>query len=233
MALRLSSLSRRSVSLLVTRSLTQSKLGEAGSTALPFAASHRKTTLAPFSDTSSSSYSPIDWYRNRQERKEEVKYRQRLASMSTKPVWTVGDMLEELEEVVKSWIAKMPILSNNKETKMAKQMHKSVLGIVNIMGSEATSEQLEAMSRTEKLKAALQGETTAEEINILIMQFQTMNLMHRVLRKRIQDGKPLPESADAMQTAVQSEGSKLLTKGQKSRMMDAQARKMKNQMRRK
>jgi hypothetical protein len=59
-----------------------------------------------------------------------------------------------------------------------------------------------------------------------------MDLMHRILRKRVDQGKPLPQNAEAMQGAVQSEGSKMLSKAQKTKMQDVQARKMKKQMRR-
>jgi hypothetical protein len=243
MALRISSLARYSSSRYVVRGSAASSIEMAVTSPLSFSAArpsvYKHTTVALFSSSSgagdsgsSSSYSPVEWYRLRQERKEAEKYSDRIKYMAGKPQWTVGDMLAELDEVVQSWISKMPILSDNKETKQAKKMHKSVKGIATIMGADATGSQLESMSRTEKLKAALEGETTAEEINILISQFQTMDMMHRVLRKRVDDGKALPQTAEAMQAAVQSEGSKLLSKKQKTKMMDAQATKMKKKMRR-
>jgi hypothetical protein len=243
MALRISNLARYSSSRYVVRGATAPSIEKAVTSPLSFSATrpsvYKHTTVALFSSSSgagdsgsSSGYSPVEWYRKRQERKEADKYIDRIKYMAGKLHWTVGDMLAELDEVVQSWISKMPILSDNKETKQAKKMHKSVKGIATIMGSDATGSQLESMTKTEKLKAALEGETTVEEINILIQQFQTMDMMHRVLRKRVDDKKPLPETADAMQAAVQSEGSKLLSKKQKTKMMDAQAVKMKKQMRR-
>jgi hypothetical protein len=242
MALRISSLARFSSSRYVVRGSTASSI-EMGASSLSFRAPrpsiYKHTTVALFSSSSgagdsgsSSSYSPVEWYRLRQERKEAEKYIDRIKFMAGKPHWTVGDMLAELDEVVQSWISKMPILSDNKETKQAKKMHKSVKGIATIMGADATGSMLENMSRTEKLKAALEGETTAEEVNILISQFQTMDMMHRVLRKRVDEGKVLPETAEAMQAAVQAEGPKLLSKKQKTKMMDAQSSKMKKKMRR-
>jgi hypothetical protein len=241
MALRISNLARYSSARYAVRGSTASNLenviASPLSSSAPRPSVYKHTTsvqVALFSSDAGdggSSYSPIDWYRKRQERKEEEKYSERIAFMAGKPDWTIGDMLKELDEVVQSWIAKMPILSDNKETKMAKRMHKSVQGIGKIMGLDATATKLESMSRTEKLKAALEGETTAEQINILIQQFQTMDMMHRVLRKRVDDGKPLPQTAEAMQAAVQSEGAKLLSPKQKTKMMDQQQKKMKKQMR--
>lgn len=106
----------------------------------------------------------------------------RIEDMAEKETWMIGDMKEELDEVVKSWMAKVPGLSDNKETKNAKKMHKTISGVVAVVGTDATEDILDNMSRTEKLKAAIEGESTVEEINILIQQFQTMALMHRVLR---------------------------------------------------
>jgi hypothetical protein len=244
MALRISNLARYSSARYAVRGsiapTVENVIASPLSSSAPSPSVYKHTTavqVALFSSSSdaggsgSSSYSPIEWYRKRNERKEEEKYIERIAFMAGKPTWTIGDMLSELDEVVQSWIAKMPILSDNKETNMAKRMHKSVKGIGKIMGLDATATKLESMSRTEKLKAALEGETTAEQINILIQQFQTMDMMHRVLRKRVDDGKPLPQTAEAMQAAVQSEGSKLLSPKQKTKMMDAQQKKMKKQMR--
>jgi len=155
-----------------------------------------------------------------------------IEKMSEKETWTIADMQEELDEVVTSWSAKMPVVSDNKETKMAKKLHKTVSGVMSIVGKDATEDVLEGMSRTDKLKAALKGETTVEEINILIQQFQTMSLMHRVMRKRKLEGKSLPKTQDSMQAMLQAEGSKMLSKSQKSRMIENQTRTMKKSMRR-
>jgi len=174
----------------------------------------------------------MNWWRKRQETKEEEKYKKKIKDMTSKETWTIGDMKEELDEVVKDWKAKMPVISNNKETKMAKQMHKTLTGIVNVMGKDATGEMLEEMTRAEKLKASLEGEATVEDVNGMIFQFQTMTIMHRVLRKRKAEGKKIPETAEAMQAVMQAEGSQVLSKSQKDKMKKNSMRMMKNAMRR-
>jgi|UniRef100_A0A8J9TUT5 hypothetical protein len=179
----------------------------------------RQHQSLPFSTSESSSYSPLVWWRNRQEKKEEVKYKERLQAMANKEDWTIGDMKEELNDVVKSWISKIPIIGSNKEILAAKRMHKTVTGLAEIIGDKATSERLGNMTRVEKLKASLQGESTVEDINILIQQFDSMSLMHKVVRRRKLEGKKIPETAEAVQTMMQTEGQRLLTKTQKTKMM--------------
>jgi hemerythrin len=173
--------------------------------------------------TNESSFSPINWWRGRQEKKEAEKYVKRVREMSEMEVFTVGHMLSEIDEAAKSWSAK---LINNKESQIVKQMHKSLSGIVSIVGEGAASDRLNNMSRKEKLEAAIAGETTVEEINILAKQFQTMSLMHLVLRKRKLEGRQIPETAEAMQAVIQSEGHKVLSKDQRKKLGMQQAKMM-------
>lgn len=186
--------------------------------------SSSSTAASP--DGSSFFTSPLSWWRGRQEKKEEDKYRERIAYMASKDAWTIGDMWAELDEVVSSWKSKIPRLSDNKETKMAQKMHKAVSGIIDVVGKGATDAELDAMTRKQKLESALKGETTVEEINILTKQFQTMALMHRVLRKRTLEGKPIPSSSAGMQSLLQAEGPKSLSKTQRERMKSNQMRMM-------
>jgi len=197
--------------------------------------SHRQAlTFSSNADSSDGggSYSPVEWWRGRQEKKEAEKYVKRIEDMSQKEKWTIGDMGDELDEVVQSWSAKMPVLSNNKEMQMAKKMHATIQGLVGVVGRDASDDILDNMTRTQKLQAAVAGETTVEEINLLVQQFQTMALMHRVLRKRVAQGKPLPTTQEAMQTVLQAEGRLALSKKQKSQMAQTQIRSMKKSMRR-
>lgn len=146
--------------------------------------------------------------------------------MAEKEVWVVGDMVAELDEVVNSWKAKMPGVNSLRETQMAKQMYKTLSGIVKVVGKDASDETLEKMTRKDKLVAALEGETTVEEINTAIDQFRVMALMHRIVRKRKLDGKSIPTTPDGVQAIVQAEAPKMLSKAQKSKMGKEQARKI-------
>jgi hypothetical protein len=140
--------------------------------------------------------------------------------------WTLKDMQQEVADVTSSWTAKIPGINSSKEIQMAKVMDKLLSGLVSVVGGDANDERLQQMDLKEKLKAALAGETTVEEINRLIQQFQMTSLMHRIVRKRKEEGRPIPTTAEGMQSAVQVDGPALLSKAQRTRMGKDHARKM-------
>lgn len=187
--------------------------------------SNLKTNAATFqirhASTERTSFSPMNWWRNRQEKQEEEKYKQRISAMAEMETWTVGMMLHEIDEAASSWTAK---LVNNKETAAVKKMQKTLTGLVKIVGEDATYDNVHNMSRKEKLEAAVAGDTSVEEINIMAAQFQTMSLMHRILRKRKSEGKAIPETPEAMQSVLQADAMKFLTKEQKKKLAQQHAR---------
>jgi hypothetical protein len=179
--------------------------------------------------SSNSGFSPLSWWQNRQETKSAEKYRERIERMSQKETWTVDDMATELKDIVTSWSAK---LSQDKDTKVVKEMHKILQAIGKVLGPDATSDTVETAGRLQKLQAAVAGECTVEKINAGMKQFQVMALMHRVVRKRKLDGMPIPQTMESMQAIVQLEGPKLMSKAEKSRMMKIEQQKMKRTARR-
>jgi signal recognition particle GTPase len=192
---------------------------------------HLSSSPAP-SGSSSTSFSPVSWWRSRQEKKEEEKYKQRVQYMAQKDAWTIGDMRSELDEIVTSWASKLPGLRDNKETTVAKKMHKALSGIVDVLGKDATDAELDGMTRKQKLEAAVKGGTTVEEINMLTQQFQSMALMHRIVRKRWLESKPIPTTAEGMQALLQTDGSKHLSAAQKERLKGSQLQRMRKSPRR-
>ena len=153
--------------------------------------------------------------------------------MALKEQWTVGDMQQELKEVVDSWAAKVPGLNNNKETKQAKEMYHTFAGIIKVVGKDATSDTLSNLKHVDGLRAALAGETTVESVNELVHQFEQMELMHRVVRSRHLQGKPIPQSLESMQAIMQVEGPKFLSKAQRSRIIKQQRAQMMQNIRKK
>jgi len=138
--------------------------------------------------------------------------------------WCVQDMLTEIEQVPNSWAAKIPGVNGSRELKQSTKMHQSLLGICKVMGGTATAHDLEDLNEKQKLECAIAGETSTDEIDALVQQFQMMDLMHRLVRQRQSSGKPLPLTQEAMQTLVQTEGLSLLSKPQKTKLMKRQAK---------
>jgi hypothetical protein len=136
------------------------------------------------------------------------------------------DMRQEIAEVATSWTAKVPILNKSKEFEMAKEMLALLDGLISVVGGDANESRLGQMDQKEKLKAALAGQTTVEDVNRLITQFGMTSLMHKIVRKRKEEGRPIPTTAEGMQSAVQVDGPSLLSKAQRTRMGKDHARKM-------
>lgn len=171
-----------------------------------------------------ASYSPLDWWKNRQEAKEIEKYKARIAEMAKKKDWVIGDMLKELDEVKQSWASKIPGINQGKEIKMATTMHKKLSSLVEFVGADATVERLKLMTEKEKLQCAIAAESTCEDLAQLVDQFDIMCLMHRVVRLRAQQKLPIPETPEAMQLAIQNDGMHLMSKEQKTKMSERQTR---------
>jgi hypothetical protein len=169
---------------------------------------------------STTSFSPLKWWRGRQEKKEEEKYKQRMSAMAEMETWTIGMMYHEINEAASSWTTK---LVNTNETVAIKKMKKTLEGIVKIVGEDATRDSMMSMTRKEKLEAAVAGETNVDEVNAMIAQFQTMSLMHRMLRKRKQEGKSIPDTPEDLQSIFQAEGIKVLSKDEKKKLAKQQA----------
>ena len=147
--------------------------------------------------------------------------------MANKEKWTLSDMKAELDEVVSSWSSKVPGLNNVKELEISKKMHKSLVATISVVG-DATLDRVEKMTRIEKLKAAAASQSTVQDINILIDQFSHTTVMHKILRDRLKNNKPLPETPESAQTILQAEARKHLSAQQKKKMVAQQKRSMKS-----
>jgi len=73
-----------------------------------------------------------------------------------------------------------------------------------------------------QLKISLKSGTPVEDINVAIRQFQAVDMMHQVVRRRHLDGKPIPTDESSLKTAIQMDGTKVLSKAQKKEIQESQ-----------
>ena len=146
--------------------------------------------------------------------------------MSQKENWVVGDMLSELQEIKSSWAAKIPGVKNSKEIQMGKAMLQQVEGVVSVMGLHCTAIELKNMTLKQKLQCAVAGQTSSASIEIIVQQMQMMSLMHRVVRKRFLEGKPIPTNSDTLQVLLQTDGIKMMTKDERRALAAKQSKQM-------
>ena len=176
------------------------------------------------------------WMSDRQERKEQEKYMEQMTKLSTMEVFTMKDYRDELQEGIEGggMMTKISFMQT-KEIKQAKEIVDVVDKIIEVVGPEATAEDLIQMDRLDRLRVATAANRTLEEIAIMVSQITNMDVMQKTLRKRYLEGKPIPENKDAMQAIVQKDALSVLSKSQKEMMktrQEANARRMARKRRR-
>lgn len=66
-----------------------------------------------------------------------------------------------------------------------------------------------------------------KDINALIEQFQSMDIMHRVLRYRVENGLEIPKDEDGAKTLMQNDIKKVLSPQELKEMQRARMKLMK------
>ena len=136
---------------------------------------------------------------------------QRLSSMEE---LTLQSYKGELERGLNSWGAKLSF-TQTKEMEMAKEVVLVVSCMIDELGEDAKADDLIHMDRLSRMRVATASNKTLEEIAIMVTQVQNMDLMHKTLKKRKEEGKPIPPDGQAMQAAVQKEALSIMSKAQK------------------
>mmetsp|Transcript_11458 Transcript_11458/g.14184 ORF Transcript_11458/g.14184 Transcript_11458/m.14184 type:complete len:257 (+) Transcript_11458:116-886(+) len=151
---------------------------------------------------------------NRMERKKDERTAEQFEKMAAMEVWTVQAFLDDLSVGLSSWRSKIPGMSNVKELQTTKRVAEVLKAVSAVTGPDATGEDLSRLGKKEKLKICIKAETSIEEVNGIIQQFEAMQMMHQMLRYRKKVGKPLPKDQAAMKTAMAEDSEKAFSKEQ-------------------
>eukprot|EP00980_Cylindrotheca_fusiformis_P028974 scaffold22681_cov146-Cylindrotheca_fusiformis.AAC.6 len=176
--------------------------------------------VATFS-TKESSGGIRGWMENRREKKEQEKYMEQMERLSNMEELTLEGYREELNRGLDSWGAKLSF-GQTKEIKMAKEVVECISCFIDVLGNNATADDMIAMDRLQRLKVATASKKSVEDIQIMISQVQNMDLMQRTLRKRKLDGKPIPPDSQSMQAAIKRDALSVMSKTQKEMMKNRQ-----------
>lgn len=141
---------------------------------------------------------------SRTKRQQQEKYAEQLQCMANADRWTLKLFLGQIEEAMPTgWRSKIPGTGNTKEAVAAKQTQDVIKGIIDEIGGDANVKDLDVLGRKEKLRISLKAGLSVEDINIMVKQFKSMEIMHKVLRTRKEEGKALPTDEDGMMALVQ------------------------------
>jgi hypothetical protein len=184
---------------------------------------HLSTTTTPPSDEKKTGFFGRiqNAFTARQERLSQEQFAEQVERMANSEKWTIQNFSDDVSKSVDSWRTKIPGMSNLQQVKSAKKMNSIAKAIVEVVGGGATAEDLMNMSRTHKLNVAIKSKESVEDVNVMVAQFQGVQMMHQVIRKRKLEGKPIPTDEAGMRSVLQSESLGAMSKSQRKAMMES------------
>jgi hypothetical protein len=138
-------------------------------------------------------------------------YGKQIYNMSRCESWTLNDFSNQMKAMSGGWKAKLPFLSGTDQVKQMKKMQALVDATMEVVGTDANASQLKEIGKKEKLMICLKCESDLQEVNSLITQFQSMDIMHRVLKYRKENNLSIPTTEEGTKNAMQSDMRKVLT----------------------
>jgi len=128
---------------------------------------------------------------------------------------------DEIDETLSSWQTKIPGASRTREIQTAKETQIVVKGILDHMGEDVTAGDIAKLDRRQKLKLSIACKKPMDEIDNVLQSFRQMEIMHRILRYRKENGIAMPTDEDGLKLAMQQDGLKVMTKEEKQEMKEA------------
>ena len=149
------------------------------------------------------------------------KTRAQIEKMAKLDTWTLQCFLDELNEGLSDWAAKIPGMGQLAQKKQMDDTKRILDAIVAQTGGSATPADLAQLDRKQKLTICVNGNITLQELNLVISQFTNMEMMHRVVRYRQQLGKPLPTDETSLKAVMFEDGRKVVTQEEMKEMREA------------
>lgn len=153
--------------------------------------------------------------------KKAAKLIDQIALMANSPTWTIKMFADEIDETLSSWQTKIPGASRTAEIQTAKETQIIVKGILDHLGNDVTSVDIAKLDRRQKLKLSIACKKPMDEIDSVLQSFRQMEIMHRILRYRKENGIAMPTDEEGLKLAMQQDGLKVMTKEEKEEMKEA------------
>mmetsp|Transcript_18405 Transcript_18405/g.35834 ORF Transcript_18405/g.35834 Transcript_18405/m.35834 type:complete len:264 (-) Transcript_18405:80-871(-) len=167
-------------------------------------------------------------FEEREKGKQAAKLVDQIALMANAETWTLKMFADEVDETLSSWRSKIPGMGGTRQIKTAKETQKVAKAMMEHFGGDATAEDIANLDRKQKLKLSIASEMPLDDVNVILDQFRNMEIMHRILRYRKVNGKPLPTDEAGLKMAMQQDGIKVMTNQEKKAMREAYAKKQGN-----
>jgi len=171
-----------------------------------------------------------DKFTESQKGKKAAKIIDQISLMANSPKWTLKHMADEVDETLNAWTAKIPGASKSAEMQRAKETQVMVKAMIAHLGDKVTLNDIEKLDRKQKLKLVIACKKPMDEVDHMLSTFKQMDIMHRILRMRKENGKELPTDEEGLKMVMMSEGMKVMTRDEKKEMKEMYQESMKNKM---
>lgn len=165
----------------------------------------------------------------RAQTKKAAKIVDQIALMANSPTWTIKMFAAEIDETLSSWTTKIPGASKSTELQAAKESQKVVNAIREQLGDNVTAKDVSKFDRKQKLKLAIACKKPMDELDVVLNSFTQMDIMHRILMYRKENGISLPEDDAGLKMAMEQDGMRVMTKEEKNKMREIYEKHMESQ----
>jgi len=141
--------------------------------------------------------------------------------MANTPTYTLKMFADEVDEQLSSWKTKIPGMGGTNEIKAAKESQAVVKEMLTQLGSGISAGDIANLDRKQKLKLSIACDKPLDDINRVLALFRQMEIMHRILRYRKENGMTLPTDQAGLNMAMQQDGMKVMTNQEKKELRKA------------
>lgn len=159
---------------------------------------------------------------------QEDQYKQQITTMAEAPTWTISHFHKQIKDSTGGWRSMIPGASSTQTVKQMNAMKKLLQATMDVLGESAGANELKEMSKKEKLQISLKCGAELKDINSLVSSFESMDIMHRILRRRVENGKSIPLDEESAKVMMQTEAVNVLTPAELKNLQRARMKMMKN-----
>jgi hypothetical protein len=138
-------------------------------------------------------------------------YAKQISQMAHSEKWSLANFHQQVVDSSGGWKAKLPGMGNTDAVKQMKAMQQLLEAAMEVAGRDAGANELNDLGKKGKLKISLKSGADVSEINALVQQFKSMDIMHRVLRYRVENGLEIPTDEEGARTIMQNDVKNVLS----------------------
>lgn len=138
------------------------------------------------------------------------RYAKQISKMAHAEKWTIQQFHDQIKETTGGWRSKIPGLGDMDAMKQMNATQSILEATIDVLGNDSSAVDLKEMSKKQKLQISLRSGESLKDINVLVGQFESMEVMHQILRYRVERGKSLPLNEEDAKVIMQTDAKEAL-----------------------